>query len=151
MDISFKYLRLFGWVVFASSQFVQAAPPVINYSGQVAVDGSPFTGTAYLKFAFVNESGDESYWSHDGTGANGSAPDGNVSVSVTGGLYSILIGDTQIAGMGEVDASVFQNHDDVRLRVWLSDGVNGFEQIMPDRRCLRSLCARNLGRFYFLL
>ena len=134
MDISFKYLRLLGWLVFASFQFVQAAPPVINYSGQVAVDGSPFIGTAYLKFAFVNESGDQSYWSHDGTSANGSEPDGNVSVSVSGGLYSILIGDTQIAGMGEVDASVFQNHDDVRLRVWLSDGVNGFEQIMPDRR-----------------
>ena len=47
------------------------------------------------------------YWSHDGTSANGSEPDGNVSVSVSGGLYSIMIGDTQIAGMGEVDESVF--------------------------------------------
>ena len=98
------------------------------------MDGSPFTGTAYLKFAFVDGSGQFSYWSHDGTSANGSEPDGNVSVSVSGGLYSIMIGDTQIAGMGEVDESVFQNHNDVHLRVWFSDGVNGFEQITPDRR-----------------
>ena len=133
MKALFKSLSLF-LLFFGFASLAYAAPPILNYSGQVAVDGSPFTGTAYLKFAFVNESGDESYWSHDGTSANGSAPDGNVSVSVTGGLYSILIGDTQIAGMGEVDASVFQNHDDVRLRVWLSDGVNGFERITPDRR-----------------
>ena len=98
------------------------------------MDGSPFTGTAYLKFAFVDGSGEFSYWSHDGTSANGSEPDGNVSVSVSGGLYSIMIGDTQIAGMGEVDEAVFSNHNDVHLRVWFSDGVNGFEQISPDRR-----------------
>ncbi|MDC0369327.1 SUMF1/EgtB/PvdO family nonheme iron enzyme, partial [Opitutales bacterium] len=109
-------------------------PPILNYSGQVAVDGSPFTGTAYLKFAFVNGSGEFSYWSHDGTSANGSEPDGNVSVSVSGGLYSIMIGDTDIAGMGEIDESVFSNHNDVHLRVWFSDGVNEFEQITPDRR-----------------
>ncbi|MDA7823607.1 SUMF1/EgtB/PvdO family nonheme iron enzyme [Opitutales bacterium] len=124
-----SFLLLFGLASLA-----HAAPPILNYSGQVAVDGSPFTGTAYLKFAFVDGSGQFSYWSHDGTSANGSEPDGNVSVSVSGGLYSILIGDTQIAGMGEVDESVFQNHNDVHLRVWFSDGVNGFQQISPDRR-----------------
>ena len=57
--------------------------------------------------------------------------DGNVSVPVSGGLYSIMIGDTQIVGMGEVDESVFQNHNDVHLRVWFSDGVNGFQQTPP--------------------
>ena len=82
----------------------------------------------------MDGSGQFSYWSQDGTSANGSEPDGNVSVSVSGGLYSIMIGDTQIAGMGEVDEAVFQNHNDVHLRVWFSDGVNGFQQITPDRR-----------------
>ena len=128
------HISLFLTLLFGLASLAQAAPPILNYSGQVAVDGSPFTGTAYLKFAFVDGSGQFSYWSHDGTSANGSEPDGNVSVSVSGGLYSILIGDTQIAGMGEVDESVFSNHNDVHLRVWFSDGVNGFEQITPDRR-----------------
>jgi hypothetical protein len=133
MKAMFKSLCFF-FLCFVFASIAQAAPPILNYSGQVAVDGAPFTGTAYLKFAFVDGSGQFSYWSHDGTSANGSEPDGNVSVSVSGGLYSIMIGDTQIAGMGEVDASVFQNHNDVHLRVWFSDGVNGFEQITPDRR-----------------
>ena len=127
-----KFITLFIFLFCVVS--TQAAPPILNYSGQVAVNGAPFTGTAYLKFAFVNGSGEFSYWSHDGTSANGSEPDGNVSVAVTGGLYSIMIGDTDIAGMGEVDEDVFQNHNDVHLRVWFSDGVNGFEQVSPDRR-----------------
>jgi hypothetical protein len=133
MKALFKSLS-FCFLSFGLASLAQAAPPILNYSGQVAVDGSPFTGTAYLKFAFVDGSGQFSYWSHDGTSANGSEPDGNVSVSVNGGLYSIMIGDTQISGMGEVDESVFQNHNDVHLRVWFSDGVNGFQQISPDRR-----------------
>ena len=33
-----------------------------------------------------------------------------------------------------MDESVFQNHNDVHLRVWFSDGVNEFERITPDRR-----------------
>ena len=128
------HISLFLSLLFGLASLAQAAPPILNYSGQVAVDGSPFNGTAYLKFAFVDGSGQFSYWSHDGTSANGSEPDGNVSVSVSGGLYSIMIGDTQIVGMGEVDEAVFQNHNDVHLRVWFSDGVNGFQQISPDRR-----------------
>ena len=128
------HISLFLTLFFGLASLAQAAPPILNYSGQVAVDGSPFTGTAYLKFAFVNGSGQFSYWSHDGTSANGSEPDGNVSVAVSGGLYSIMIGDTDIAGMGEIDEDVFQNHNDVHLRVWFSDGVNGFQQISPDRR-----------------
>jgi hypothetical protein len=133
MKASFKSLS-FCFLLFGLASLAHAAPPILNYSGQVAVDGSPFTGTAYLKFAFVNGSGQFSYWSQDGTSANGSEPDGNVSVSVTGGLYSIMIGDTDISGMGEIDEDVFQNHNDVHLRVWFSDGVNGFEMITPDRR-----------------
>jgi len=76
------HISLFLTLLFGLASLAQAAPPILNYSGQVAVDGAPFTGTAYLKFAFVDGSGQFSYWSHDGTSANGSEPDGNVSVSV---------------------------------------------------------------------
>ena len=94
----------------------------------------PFYWHGLFEICLCGWIGPVSYWSQDGTSANGSEPDGNVSVSVSGGLYSIMIGDTQIAGMGEVDEAVFQNHNDVHLRVWFSDGVNGFQQISPDRR-----------------
>lgn len=74
-----------------------------------------------------------SYWSNDGSSNAGAEPERSVSLPVTKGLYSVLLGDTSIAGMTAVPASVF-THPDVRLRVWFNDGVHGFQQLSPDRR-----------------
>ena len=68
---------LIGLFLFCVSS--QAAPPIISYSGQVAVNGFPFTGTGLFKFAFVGGNGQFSYWSQDGTTAGGSEPSGYVS------------------------------------------------------------------------
>ncbi|MDA0343641.1 MAG: hypothetical protein O3B07_05565, partial [Verrucomicrobia bacterium] len=110
-----------------------AVPPVINYAGQVRVAGQPFSGTGYLKFAFVNASGTTTYWSHDGTSVGGSEPTGELSVQVRGGLYSILLGNTALSGMGAIDLSLFQQYDDVHIRVWFNDGERGFQHLRPDR------------------
>jgi formylglycine-generating enzyme required for sulfatase activity len=110
-----------------------AVPPVINYAGQVRVAGQPFSGTGYLKFAFVNASGTTTYWSHDGTSVDGSEPTGELSVQVRGGLYSILLGNTALSGMGAIDLSLFQQYDDVHIRVWFNDGERGFQHLRPDR------------------
>ena len=110
-----------------------AVPPVINYAGQVRVAGQPFSGTGYLKFAFVNASGTTTYWSHDGTSVDGSEPTGELSVQVRGGLYSILLGNTALSGMGAIDLSLFQQFDDVHIRVWFNDGERGFQHLRPDR------------------
>jgi formylglycine-generating enzyme required for sulfatase activity len=110
-----------------------AVPPVINYAGQVRVAGQPFSGTGYLKFAFVNASGTTTYWSHDGTSVGGSEPTGELSVQVRGGLYSILLGNTALSGMGAIDLSLFQQYDDVHIRVWFNDGERGFQHLHPDR------------------
>ena len=120
-------------LLFLAMGSLWAVPPLLNYAGQVSVDGQRFDGEAKLKFALVNPAGSVTYWSQDGTSENGSEPTGHVSTQVSGGLYSILIGNTAISGMGELNASVFQQHDDVHLRVWFSDGINGFERIVPDR------------------
>ena len=112
---------------------IQAAPPLINYAGQVAVDGEAFTGNGSFKFAIVNDSGTTSYWSNDGTSSAGSEPTASVNVSVSGGLYSVLLGNSAIQGMNAIDPSVFQQHSDAKLRVWFNDGNNGFQQLTPDR------------------
>ena len=44
-------------LLFGGSLLLHAAPPIISYSGQVAVNGSPFTGTGQFKFAFVGGNG----------------------------------------------------------------------------------------------
>ena len=116
-----------------SVSYVFCVPPVINYAGQVAVNGEAFTGNGSFKFAIVNDSATTTYWSNDGTSSAGSEPTSSVGVSVSGGLYSILLGNSAIHGMNAIDPSVFQQHGDAKLRVWFNDGTNGFQQLSPDR------------------
>ena len=129
MNLIHKILIL----LFGVAICVQAVPPVLNYAGQVAVNGEAFDGNGLFKFALVNANGSTTYWSNDGTSVNGSQPQASVAVVVSGGLYSILLGNTAQQGMGAINPAVFAQHNDAELRVWFSDGVNGFQQLSPDR------------------
>ena len=108
---------------------VYGVPPVLNYAGQVAVDGEAFEGNGLFKFALVSDNGTSTYWSNDGTSVDGSEPQSSIIVTVNGGLYSVLLGNTAIQGMGAIDPQVFAQHSDAKLRVWFSDGANGFQQL----------------------
>jgi N-acetylneuraminic acid mutarotase len=118
----------FGFLLNSS-----AVPPVLNYAGQVTVNGEAFDGAGLFKFALVNADGTTTYWSNDGTSVDGSEPQVSVSVAVNGGLYAVLLGNTAQQGMGAIDPALFAQHTDAKLRVWFSDGVNGFQQLSPDR------------------
>jgi hypothetical protein len=76
-----------------------AVPAVLNYAGQVAVNGQAFDGQGLFKFALVNADGNATYWSNDGTSVKGSEPAGHVSIQVNGGLYSLLLGNTAMVEM----------------------------------------------------
>ena len=135
-------------LALCSSTISYAIPPVLNYAGQVRVAGQPFTGTGYVKFAFVNASGNVSYWSNDGTSTAGSEPSGSISVDVRGGLYSILLGNTAIPGMNAIDPILFQQNSDIHIRVWFNDGERGFQHLQPDRPFASvpyALAAGNVG------
>ena len=123
------FATLFIGIVLNSN----AVPPVINYAGQVSVDGEPFEGTGSFKFALLGAKGKTTLWSNDGTSVGGTEPKSSVSVSVNGGLYSILLGNIAIDGMGAIDPAIFNENSGAKLRVWFSDGVNGFERLKPDR------------------
>lgn len=109
-------------------------PQIINYQGRVAVGNVNFDGSGAFKFALVNTDGTTSYWSNDGTSSAGSEPTTAVTLAVTKGLYSVLLGDTALgANMTAIPNSVFANSD-VRLRVWFNDGTNGSQLLAPDQR-----------------
>ena len=129
MNLFHKILIL----LFGAAISVHAVPPVLNYAGQVAVNGEAFDGNGLFKFALVNADGTTTYWSNDGTSVDGSEPQASVSVAVSGGLYAILLGNTAQQGMGAIDPALFAQHSDAKLRVWFSDGINGFQQLSPDR------------------
>ena len=56
-----------------------------------------------------------------------------VTLNVTKGLYSVLLGDATLPNMTVVPAAVFTNAD-VHLRVWFNDGANGTQLLAPDQR-----------------
>jgi len=129
--ISRGRLLLLSFLLFGAKLW--SVPPVLNYAGQVAVNGEAFNGNGLFKFALVNTDGNVTYWSNDGNSVAGLEPQASVAVSVNGGLYSILLGNTAHQGMGAINPQVFSQHADAKLRVWFSDGLNGFQQLSPDR------------------
>ena len=129
-----KIILAFLTVVLALTvSGVAQIPSTLNYQGRVAVNGVNFTGTGQFKFALVNAAGSVSYWTNDGTHLDGTQPTAASSLPVSSGLYSVQLGDTALANMTPVPATVFANAD-VRLRVWFSDGANGFQQMTPDQK-----------------
>lgn len=105
-------------------------PPLLSFQGRVLSGNTNFSGPAQFKFALVDGPGATSFWSNDGTSAGGSEPASSVAVPVSLGLYSVLLGDTN---MPPVPATVFTNTD-VRVRVWFNDGLHGFQGLGPDQR-----------------
>jgi len=130
---------------FLTTLSAQAAPPFVTYAGQVASGGQPYTGTGQFKFAFVNADANVTYWSQDGTSSAGSQPTGQVSTTVNGGYYSILLGNTAISGMAALDPTIFKTHSDIHLRVWFSDGVAAFQEMTPHRPFASVPYALNAG------
>jgi hypothetical protein len=130
-----KQLTLLFLAAIAASGTLRAqVPQLINYQGRVVVGTTNFNGNGQFKFALVNANGSTTYWSNDGTSSAGSQPTNAVSLTVSKGLYSVLLGDTSIPNMSvSVPASVF-NNSDVRLRVWFNDGTTGSQLLSPDQR-----------------
>lgn len=131
MKLTFQLVALLV-LLFAGSALAQV-PQLLNYQGRVAVGTTNFTGTGQFKFALVNGNGSTTYWSNNGSSTAGSQPTSAVSLPVSNGLYSVLLGDTSLANMTAVPVTVFDNAD-VRLRVWFNDGVNGSQLLTPDQR-----------------
>ena len=105
-------------------------PHIINYEGWVESGAVNFDGTGQFKFALVNHPASTTYWSNDNTSVAGSEPVTSVSIPVSDGLYSVMLGQTTLTA---IPNAAFRHHD-VRLRVWFNDGIHGFRHITPDER-----------------
>ena len=111
-------LALLGQTVLAQ------VPQIINYQGRIAVGGTNFNGVGLFQFALVNNGASQTYWSNGGN---------YISAPVNKGLYAVLLGDTSLANMAALPATVFTNSD-VRLRVWFNDNVHAVQLLTPDQR-----------------
>jgi N-acetylneuraminic acid mutarotase len=115
-----------------ASNLVAQIPPLISYQGHVTVNGTNFTGTGQFKFALVNSNASLSFWSNDGTSTSGGQPGSMISIGVTNGLFSTLLGDPALE-MPAISPNLFTNPD-LRLRIWFNDGHDGFRMLSPDQR-----------------
>ena len=130
------FARALAFICLVTAPALEAqVPHLLSYQGRVAV-GIPavnFDGSGAFKFALVDAAGTTTFWSNNNTSGGGSEPTAAVTLSVKKGLYSVMLGDTTLAGMTAIPASVWANPD-VRLRVWFNDGTHGTQRLTPDQR-----------------
>lgn len=114
---------------------VAAGPGILQHQGRVMISSTNYSGTAQFKFALLSTNGGmvRSLWSHDTTSVGGAEPTGTpVTLEVRNGVFSVGLGDTQVAGMlGRVPASAFTNPA-VRVRTWIRVGTGGWHRLSPD-------------------
>lgn len=105
----------------------------INHEGVVRVNGQPFSGTGEFRFAFIDSVSEDVLWTNDGTAIESLGyPNSGVTVLVNDGLFSVPLGDDSLPNMTAIPVDVFES-EDVVLRTWFTDGVNGVEQLEPDQ------------------
>ncbi len=97
------------------------------------VRGASFDGTGQFKLALVNADGSAVYWRNAPDANADGEPDAAVALAVNRGIYSVAIGDTSLANMAALPATVFTNNA-VLLRLWFNDGATGFQRLTPDQR-----------------
>jgi hypothetical protein len=119
--------------VTGSIRAQSGAPTLVSYQGQVTVDGAAYSGPGYFKFAVVNQAGNTSYWSNDGTSTGGGQPTNAVQLTVSDGLFNVLLGDTTLTHMTALPATAFDGTGRA-LRVWFSSDGSSFTLLSPDRR-----------------
>lgn len=132
MKMTHPFLALLGGLCLITTPLPAQVPQVINYQGRVVVGSTNFNGTGLFKLGLVQGTGPTLLWKNDGS-AGDAEPVAAVSLAVSRGLYSVLLGDTSLANMTAIPASVWANSD-VRLRVWFDDGTNGSQLLTPDQR-----------------
>src|SRR2546423_838547 len=109
--LALNVAALFSLLTLSNPSF--ALNTVVNYQGPV-LDNIPC----------------DTYWSNDGTRANGSEPAGAVSADVSNGLFTVALGDTKVTNMTALSATLF-GKPDLQLRIWFNDGVHGSAALSP--------------------
>jgi hypothetical protein len=112
-----------------------AIPLMINHQGYVRVDGEPFTGTGQFKFGLYDADTNQWIWTNDealSSGENTISPSKTISLSVDTGYYNVILGDTGEIDMASLPSTIFES-DNIRLRIWFDDGVNGEEELGDQR------------------
>ena len=111
-------------------------PFMVNHQGVITKGGVPVESGEYdMRFVIID---DESVirWSNDGThlgqSANTTMPDSPVVLELSGGRYSVKLGDTGLAHMVALPSDVFVVYSPTYLRVWFNKSGEPTQLFSPD-------------------
>lgn len=128
------------WLLVTSFTSLAAVPPVLHHQGRVTVDNVNFDGIGYFKFLLFTDSdadhsnGNETaLWKNDDAAPTDlNEPLAAFSLAVTKGLYSLRLGEAPQAALPA--SLVPPTGEQLYLRTWFDNGVNGSQQLSPDQQ-----------------
>jgi len=142
----FEYVTGFTIGPFGFGYLTAPAVTITGGGGSGAVATASLLGSSLTSLTIINPGSGYSsapavtiapppnsyytYWSNDGTSVNGSEPATKVTVAVTNGLFTVVLGDTTISNMAAIPVSAF-NQPNLELQIWFSDGTHGFAALNP--------------------
>ncbi len=139
-----------GCILLFGAQMAMAdVPNTLSHQGVIAVNGARFSGDGAFRFALVDPNTGHYFWTNDGSVLDNCIPAVGmvpcvstacvspvtaVPLTVINGIYNVRLGDTSLVGMTGLPTGVFNENDDVVLRIWFDDGNgNGVHQFCPDQ------------------
>lgn len=143
--IRFVFLALGLLSSAAFSAPPSEVPSTLSHQGRIAADGVNFTGTGQFKFVLYHGmapgTGKAIWKNDDPSPGNINEPAAAIASTVTKGLYSIALGESPQAPL-PADIKP-PGEEKLYLRIWFSDGVNGFQLLAPDRPLHAAAFARH--------
>ncbi len=114
---------------------VLASRGVVPYQGTLKKAGQPYTGSAEMKFAIVDQG--SVLWSNDPIDQRSGQPRRSVTIEATRGGFDVSLGAPP---MLPLDTDLLVEHPDAALRVWVSTG-GIFEQLSDQQLSNQSVTA----------
>ena len=106
-------------------------PGILTYQGSLAIDGAPYTGTAFLKFSIGDITGTTNAWTHGGSMGE---PTNSIATPVNGGLFTVNLGDTNVPNMAAPIPSLAAWKLPLYLKIWVSTNNTDFQVLTPFTR-----------------
>ena len=109
----------------------EADTALLPHQGRVLLNGEPFDGIGYFRFALVSRNDPGSIrWNHQG-GID--FPDSNISLPVNNGFYQVKLGDVSVPGMATLPDDLLTYEDPFSLRIWFGSQNTELQQLGPDQ------------------
>jgi hypothetical protein len=126
--------------ILAASAFCQtdSVPNAFHYQGQLREGNIRYEGAGIFRFAITDNTSPLPLilWSNDGSQVGKTAdniPVKGVSLTVSRGLFDVMLGDSSITNMTVMPVSLFQKNKTVNLRVWFQKTSTGsIDLLSPD-------------------